>query len=186
MEKQYFNAFRCGGRRNFGRARPLQCRDPPRDFNGNYQGWIAVEDGGRRIGLMKIVWGPLTCRLRRRHPALSADGVNVSQVHNRDRVIVMHRWVEGAGRDVVVVVSLNESTLDGYFVEMPHAGHWHEVFNSDVYDHFSIRGWSATLAAFRPRAHRAAHINTPRAFASQPMALSCSRAIHEGHVQKQT
>ena len=57
-------------------------------------------------------------------------------MHNRDRVIVMHRWVEGAGRDVVVVASLNETTLDGYSVEMPHAGHWHEVFNSDFYDHF--------------------------------------------------
>jgi 1,4-alpha-glucan branching enzyme len=49
---------------------------------------------------------------------------------------VMHRWVEGVGRDVVVVASLNESTLDGYPVEMPHAGPWHEVFNSDFYDHF--------------------------------------------------
>jgi 1,4-alpha-glucan branching enzyme len=75
-------------------------------------------------------------RLRRRHPALSAGGVRVPHVHNRDRVIVMHRWVEGAGRDVVVVASLNETTLDGYSVEMPHAGYWHEVFNSDFYDHF--------------------------------------------------
>jgi 1,4-alpha-glucan branching enzyme len=75
-------------------------------------------------------------RLRRRHPALSAEGVRIPQVHERDRVIVMHRWVEGAGRDVVVVASLNETTLDGYSVEMPHAGRWHEVFNSDAYDHF--------------------------------------------------
>ena len=75
-------------------------------------------------------------RLRRRHPALSAEGVRIPQVHEGDRVIVMHRWVEGAGRDVVVVASLNETTLDGYSVEMPHAGYWHEVFNSDAYDHF--------------------------------------------------
>ena len=37
---------------------------------------------------------------------------------------------------MVVVASLNETTLDGYSVEMPHAGYWHEVFNSDAYDHF--------------------------------------------------
>ena len=58
------------------------------------------------------------------------------QVHNLDRVIVVHRWVEGEGRDVVVIASLNESTLDGYPVEMPWPGPWREVFNSDLYDHF--------------------------------------------------
>jgi len=60
----------------------------------------------------------------------------VSQVHNDDRVIVMHRWVEGAGRDVVVVASLNERTLDGYLVDLPWPGQWQEIFNSDYYDHF--------------------------------------------------
>jgi 1,4-alpha-glucan branching enzyme len=57
-------------------------------------------------------------------------------VHEGDRVIVMHRWVEGEGCDVVVAASLDESTLAGYPIEMPHAGHWQEVFNSDFYDHF--------------------------------------------------
>jgi 1,4-alpha-glucan branching enzyme len=51
-------------------------------------------------------------------------------------VIVMHRWVEGEGRDVVVTASLNETTLDGYPVELPAGGYWHEVFNTDLYDHF--------------------------------------------------
>jgi len=49
---------------------------------------------------------------------------------------VVHRWVEGQGRDVVVVASLNESTLDGYSVDLPWAGRWYEIFNSDFYDHF--------------------------------------------------
>ena len=75
-------------------------------------------------------------RLRRRHPALFGEGIRIPQVHERDRVIVMHRWVEGEGRDVVVVASLNEATLDSYSVELPGPGYWHEVFNSDVYDHF--------------------------------------------------
>jgi hypothetical protein len=45
-------------------------------------------------------------------------------------------WTPGEGRDVVVVVSLNETTLENYSIELPGPGRWHEVFNSDVYDHF--------------------------------------------------
>jgi 1,4-alpha-glucan branching enzyme len=74
--------------------------------------------------------------LRRRHPALFGDGIHIPQVHEHDRVIVMHRWVEREGHDVVVVASLNEATLDSYAVELPAPGHWREIFNSDLYDHF--------------------------------------------------
>src|SRR5690606_19774566 len=94
--------------------------------------------------------------LRRRRSALSGEGVRVSQVHEGDRVIVMHRWVEGEGLDVVVVASLNESTLDGYSVELPHAGYWHEVFNSDLYDHFPnpwVVGNSGGVRADGPAGH---------------------------------
>jgi 1,4-alpha-glucan branching enzyme len=74
--------------------------------------------------------------LRRKHPALRGEGLNVFHVHNDNRVIAMHRWLPGAGRDVVIVASLNESTFYNYSyrVGFPRAGHWHEVFNSDVYD----------------------------------------------------
>jgi 1,4-alpha-glucan branching enzyme len=57
--------------------------------------------------------------LRNAQPALRGEGVRVPQVHERDRVLVLHRWVEGEGRDVVLVASLNESALDGYPVELP-------------------------------------------------------------------
>jgi 1,4-alpha-glucan branching enzyme len=60
----------------------------------------------------------------------------VPQVHERDRVLVLHRWVEGEGRNVVLVASLNEAVLDGYPVELPWPGRWLELFNSDLYDHF--------------------------------------------------
>ena len=53
----------------------------------------------------------------------------------RNRVIVIHRWVEGEGRDVVVVATLSESTLEDYRVDLPWPGQWREVFNSDFYDH---------------------------------------------------
>lgn len=74
--------------------------------------------------------------LRRKHPALRGEGVNVFHVHNDNRVIAIHRWSPGVGRDVVVVASLNESTFYGYSYRLgfPGGGHWNEVFNSDIYD----------------------------------------------------
>jgi 1,4-alpha-glucan branching enzyme len=74
--------------------------------------------------------------LRRRQPALRGEGIDVYHVHDGNRVIATQRWVEGVGRDVVVVVSLHESTFRGYQLGFPGFGRWLEVFNSDVYDHF--------------------------------------------------
>jgi hypothetical protein len=51
------------------------------------------------------------CSLRRRHPGLRGEGLNVFYVNNDNRILAFHRWVEGTGRDVVIVVSLNESTF---------------------------------------------------------------------------
>jgi 1,4-alpha-glucan branching enzyme len=74
--------------------------------------------------------------LRRTRTALHGDGVRVSQVHNDDRVVAVHRWVESQGNDVAVIASLNESVQEGYLVDLPHPGTWYEIFNSDFYDHF--------------------------------------------------
>jgi 1,4-alpha-glucan branching enzyme len=76
--------------------------------------------------------------LRRRQPALRADGLNVFHLHNDNRVLAFQRWIPGAGRDVVVVASLNERTFydRSYRIGFPSPGHWQEVFNSDVYDNF--------------------------------------------------
>ena len=77
-----------------------------------------------------LVW------MRRSHPALRGDGIRVSQVHNDDRILVMHRWVEGIGADAVIVASLHEQTLDDYPIDLPWPGRWKETFNSDYYDEF--------------------------------------------------
>ena len=51
-------------------------------------------------------------------------------------MIAVHRWLEGTGRDVVIVASLNESTYANYEIGFPRGGRWFEAFNSDVYDHW--------------------------------------------------
>jgi 1,4-alpha-glucan branching enzyme len=74
--------------------------------------------------------------LRRKHPALRGEGVRTLSMENGPRVLVYQRWVEGVGRDVVIVASLNESTLFGYQIPLPAPGTWLEVFNSDVYENW--------------------------------------------------
>jgi 1,4-alpha-glucan branching enzyme len=75
-------------------------------------------------------------RVRRSLPALMGDAIRVFHVHADNRVLAFHRWIEERGEDVVVVVSLRESTWYSYSLGFPRAGKWREVFNSDVYD-----GW---------------------------------------------
>jgi len=74
--------------------------------------------------------------LRRRHPALRADPINVWHADDANRVLAFHRWVPGSGRDVVVIVSLSESTFHdhGYALGLPLPGTWREALNSDWYD----------------------------------------------------
>jgi 1,4-alpha-glucan branching enzyme len=74
--------------------------------------------------------------LRRKHPALRGEGIRTISMENGPRVLVFQRWVEGMGRDVVVVASLNEETQYGYRIPMPAPGQWFEVFNSDLYENW--------------------------------------------------
>jgi 1,4-alpha-glucan branching enzyme len=77
-----------------------------------------------------LVW------LRRMQPALRGEGLNVFFTSDADRIIAFQRWVEGKGRDVVVVATLSETTWWGYRLGFPSAGRWVEIFNSDVYDNW--------------------------------------------------
>jgi len=81
-----------------------------------------------------LVFTTELCWLRRRHPALRGEGCNPYHVDNEGRVLAFQRWVEGRGRDVLVVVSMNETTHWNYALPLPAGGYWHEVFNSDAYD----------------------------------------------------
>jgi 1,4-alpha-glucan branching enzyme len=79
--------------------------------------------------------------LRKHHPALRGEHCRVPVVRDNDRVLVMHRWLEGVGRDIIVVVSLNERTFNepNYQLGFPQGGRWLEAFNSDVYDDIGRR-----------------------------------------------
>jgi 1,4-alpha-glucan branching enzyme len=72
--------------------------------------------------------------LRRRYPALRAEGFAPIHVHDENRVLAFQRWVPDAGNDVVVVASLANVTKHGYQIGFPSDGYWREIFNSDVYE----------------------------------------------------
>jgi 1,4-alpha-glucan branching enzyme len=74
-------------------------------------------------------------RLRWNYAALRGDKVNPFHVHDQNRVIAFHRWLDTGG-DVVVVATLSETTWYNYSVGFPAPGGWAEVFNSDVYDNW--------------------------------------------------
>ncbi len=99
--------------------------------------WAGLEGRDRHMSdfhrfTRDLIW------LRRRHPALRSEPVNAYHTDNVNRVLAYHRWLPGMGRDVVIIVSLREQSFPdhSYALGFPGPGHWHEVFNSDVYDHF--------------------------------------------------
>jgi 1,4-alpha-glucan branching enzyme len=74
--------------------------------------------------------------VRRSLAALRRGLINVFHAWAPTRVLAFHRWIEGSGEDVVVVVSLSEVNQYGYALGFPRAGRWVERFNSDVYDNW--------------------------------------------------
>lgn len=108
--------------------------DDPDNHPGNLIWWegldkdLAMQD--HHMFMRDLIW------LRRRHPALLSESSNPYYVHNDNRILCCHRWVAGAGRDMVIVASLSETTYQNYELGFPQSGQWFEVFNSDYYDHF--------------------------------------------------
>jgi len=98
--------------------------------------WWSGLEGGDKIMADFLRFTRELIALRRHQPALRGEGCQVTHVHNDNRVLVFQRWVEGIGRDVIVVVSLAEATWYNYQIGFPAGGRWLEVFNSDVYDNW--------------------------------------------------
>ena len=72
--------------------------------------------------------------LRRAHPALRGEQLRVSTADNFNRILAIHRWLEGAGQDVLFVFNFQELNRFGFRVGFPSGGQWNEIFNSDFYD----------------------------------------------------
>jgi len=79
-------------------------------------------------------------RLRRRYGALRGERINVFHARDDTRVLAFHRWLDGQGKDAVVVASLCETTYGRYRVGFPLPGAWREVFNSEAYDRYPPAG----------------------------------------------
>ena len=99
--------------------------------------WTGLEGADRHMADFRrftrdLMW------LRRNQPALRSEAIQVFHVHNQNRILAFQRWVPDVGHTVVVIVSLNENTFydHSYTIGFPGGGHWNEVFNSDVYDHW--------------------------------------------------
>ena len=90
-------------------------------------GWkMIVADTG--IGIAREDMESLFGEFNRIRPNIHA--------HDGNHMVAFHRWIEGEGRDVVVVASFSETTFRGYRLGFPGGGRWAEIFNSDVYDHW--------------------------------------------------
>jgi 1,4-alpha-glucan branching enzyme len=97
--------------------------------------WAGLDAGDKRM-LDHVRFTRELIGLRWRHPALRGQGFRVVHAHDQNRVLAFHRWVEGEGRDVIVVVHLATFNRFGYRIGFPGEGEWREIFNSDVYENW--------------------------------------------------
>ncbi len=101
--------------------------------------WAGLDQGDRQM-FDHLRFTRELLGVRRRLPALHGSGFRVTHVHDQNRVLAFHRWVEGEGRDVMVLLHLSNFTRVGYQIGLPGEGIWREVFNSDVYENWVNAG----------------------------------------------
>ena len=97
-------------------------------------GWAGLDTGGDQAMVDHLRFTQELIRLRSNQPALRGENVQAFHIHNQNRVIAFHRWLDGTGNDVIVVASLAETRWHDYAIGFPYPGQWIEVFNSDLYD----------------------------------------------------
>ena len=132
-----------------------QWSDDPPHHPGTLIYWDGLEHGDKAM-VDHLRFTSELVQLRRRYPALRGEPINVFHVNPDDRVIAFHRWIEGDGRDVVVVATLSETTHRDYAIGMPLPGRWLELFNSDVYDNWvnpQVAGNGGAIDASGPGMH---------------------------------
>lgn len=95
--------------------------------------WAGLDSGDKQM-LDHLRFARELIDLRWRYPGLRGQGFRVVHAHDANRVLAFHRWVEGVGQDVIIVVHLATFHRFGYRIGFPGEGEWREVFNSDVYE----------------------------------------------------
>jgi 1,4-alpha-glucan branching enzyme len=95
--------------------------------------WAGLDHGDKQM-LDHVRFTRELIELRWRHPGLRGQGFRVVHADDGNRVLAFHRWVEGVGQDVIVVVHLATFHRFGYRIGFPGDGEWRELFNSDVYE----------------------------------------------------
>jgi len=117
--------------------------------------WAGLDTGADQAMVNHLRFTQDLIRLRWAYPALREDNVNPFHVHNQNRVIAFHRWLDSGG-DVIVVATLAEDTWYNYSIGFPFAGPWREVFNSDVYQNWVnpiVAGNGGGIVASGPPLH---------------------------------
>ncbi|MGZ8496239.1 MAG: alpha-amylase family glycosyl hydrolase [Candidatus Binatia bacterium] len=97
--------------------------------------WAGVDSGDKQM-LDHLRFTRELVKLRWRFPGLRGQGFRVVHGHDQNRVLAFHRWLEGEGRDVIVVIHLANHNRFDYRIGFPAQGEWREVFNSDVYENW--------------------------------------------------
>ena len=111
-----------------------QWADDPPNANNTLIFWDGLSADKTMIDFHRytreLVWS------RRKHPALRGEGAACVVKDDFHRIVAFQRWVDGVGRDVMIVASLNEGTLHHYHIPFARGGRWFEVFNSDIYENW--------------------------------------------------
>jgi 1,4-alpha-glucan branching enzyme len=113
--------------------------------------WAGLDRGDKQM-LDHLRFTRELIRLRWRCPGLRGDGFRVVHVHDQNRVLAFHRWVEGEGHDVIVVVHLSTFNRFNYRIGFPAGGDWQELFNSDLYENWVNPGVVGNSGRVSPEA----------------------------------
>jgi 1,4-alpha-glucan branching enzyme len=95
--------------------------------------WAGLDKGDKQM-IDHVRFTRELINLRWRYPGLRGQGFRIVHGHDQNRVLAFHRWVEGEGHDVIVVIYLGTFNRFGYRIGFPSGGLWQEIFNSDVYE----------------------------------------------------
>jgi 1,4-alpha-glucan branching enzyme len=128
----------------------------PQPNTANMIYWDGVNTGSDSAMVNHLRFTQDLIRLRWLNGAIRGNNVHAFHVHDVNRVLAFHRWLEGSGEDIVVVATLAESTWYNYAIGFPFAGHWNEIFNSDVYDNWvnpQVAGNGGGVVASGPPMH---------------------------------